>query len=132
VGSENVEIVRRLYDCFARRDNETPFQYFSEEIVWDARGIPVFDLDKVFHGHDGVREFWRTWLAAWEEINFEVKEMHEMDDQVVAFVQQRQRGRDTGIWSDMPPYAQAWTVREGKIVRLKYFGAEDARREFGL
>jgi ketosteroid isomerase-like protein len=132
VASENVEIVQRLYECFGKRDNETPFEYFDEEIEWDARGIPVFDLDKVFHGHGGVREFWRTWLLAWEEIDFEVKEMHESGGQVVAFVQQRQRGRDTGIWSDMPPYAQAWTLRDGKVIRLKYYPAADARREFGL
>jgi hypothetical protein len=34
---------------------------------------------------------------------------------------QRQRGRHSGIWTERPPYAQVFTVRDGKLVRWRTF-----------
>jgi ketosteroid isomerase-like protein len=133
VASENIEIVEQLFDCFRRRDNETPFDYYAEDIVWDARGGPMLDLAEVYHGHDGVREFWRGWLAAWEEIDFEVVEIRELPpDRVVTVFQQRNRGRGSGIWIEMERHAFLWTIRERKVTAMKFYGLDEARAKFEL
>lgn len=130
--SENVRIVRALYDAFARRDHDYPFTVYDEDIEWDARGVPMADLTGVYRGHDGVRRFWRTWLVAWQDLEFRIEDMVESGDTVVAFMWQRQRGRTTGIWTDFPRYAQIWTLRDGKVIRLRYAKPEEARAELGL
>jgi ketosteroid isomerase-like protein len=121
VGEENVEIVRQMYACFKARDNETPFDYFAEDVVWDARGPQIPGLDHVYRGHDGIRAFWRQWLEAWEEIEFETGEPVELDDgRVRVLVRQRNRGRGTGIWIEMDPYHHTWTVDGGKVTRVEF------------
>jgi hypothetical protein len=40
---------------------------------------------------------------------------------VALLYNQRQRGRHSGIWTDLPPYAQVFTVRDGKLVRWRTF-----------
>jgi ketosteroid isomerase-like protein len=121
VGSENVEIVRRLYECFRVRDNETPFSLYADDIVWDGRGAQIPGLDQEYLGHDGVRNFWRQWLEAWAEIDFEMDEPLELDDgRVRVLVRQRNRGHGTGIWVDQDPYFHFWTLEDGKVTRLEF------------
>jgi ketosteroid isomerase-like protein len=121
VPSENVEIVRRMYDCFRRRDNETPFSIYAEDVVWDARGAQIPGLGHIYHGHEGVRTFWRQWLEAWDEIEFETDEPVELDDgRVQVLVRQRNRGHGTGIWIDQDPYEHFWTLVDGKVKRVEF------------
>ena len=117
MSEENVEIVRALFDLFARRDHEAAFDYYDAEIEWDAsRG----DLDTagVYHGHDGVRDYWRRWLASWEDVEATEVEFVDGGQTVVALIhQQRLRGRGSGIEVDAPPYALGFTLRNGKVAR---------------
>ena len=119
--SENVEIVEGLYECFARRDNETPFEYFAEDIEWDARGSRILGLDEVFRGHSGVRLFWTQWLEAWDEIDYRIEGPVELDDgRVAVVVRQRNLARGAGIWIDHEPYRHLWTLEGGKVTRVEY------------
>jgi hypothetical protein len=66
VAAGNVEIVRGIYDAVARRDNVTPFEVYAEDIVWDVSNASRGGLGPklVYHGHEGVRQFWRDGVAA--------------------------------------------------------------------
>ncbi len=113
--------MRGLYQCFKRRDNETPFEYYSEDIVWDARGAHILGLDEVYRGHDGVRRFWRQWLDAWQEIEFEASEPEELPDgRIRVHVRQRNLGREAGVWIDQRPYLHFWTIDEGKVTKVEF------------
>ena len=116
-----VEIVRRMYECFRRRDNETPFSYYADDVVWDARGAGIVGLEEVYRGHEGIRDFWRQWLEAWEEIEFETDEPVELEDgRVRVLVRQRNRWHGTGIWIDQDPYLHYWTVEGSKVTRVEF------------
>jgi ketosteroid isomerase-like protein len=121
VGSENVEIVRRLYEMFRTRDNEAAFELMDPEIEWDTRGAGIPGADQVYAGHEGVKTYWRAWLEAWDEIDFDVDEPVELEENrvVARITRQRNHGRGTGIWIDQRPYVQEWTLRDGKVVRMR-------------
>jgi ketosteroid isomerase-like protein len=121
VPSENVEIVRRLYELFRARDNDAALELMDPEIEWDARDVDIPGLDHEYRGHGGVAEFWRQWLDAWDEIDFDVSDPVELSDgRILATItRQRNRGRGTGIWVDQAPYSQLWTIRGGKVVAVK-------------
>ena len=121
MGSENVEIVGRLYECFRTGDNETPFRYFDADIVWITHDIRIPDIDRVYHGHEGVRAFWRQWLSAWDELEWEIAELEELKDgRVRVEIHQRNKGKGTGIWIEQRPYEQIWTIADGKVIRVDY------------
>jgi ketosteroid isomerase-like protein len=121
-GSENVEIVKRLYESFRTRDNDAAFELYAEDIVWDVSGFEVLGLEGVYHGHDGVRAFWRNWLDAWKGIEWEQTEPEELEDgRVVARVcNQRNTGRETGIEIGQKDYEQTWTIENGKVTRVQF------------
>jgi ketosteroid isomerase-like protein len=117
MSQENVEIVRTLFDLFARRDHEAAFDYYDADIEWDASRAGV-DAAGNYHGHDGVRADWRGWLSAWEDVEATEVEFVDGGETVVALIhQQRLRGRGSGIEVDAPPYALAFVFRDGKVVR---------------
>jgi ketosteroid isomerase-like protein len=121
MSQENVEIVRKLFDTFARRDHEAAFAYYDAEIEWDAsRARESGDVDTagVYLGHDGVRAYWRRWLSAWEDVRATDVEFVDRAQTVVALInKQRLRGRGSGVEVDAPPYALAFAFRNGKVVR---------------
>jgi len=119
----NIEIVSGLYKAFKARDNEAPFEFYDDEIEWDlTRFGEIFggdiDFEGVYRGHEGVRQYWREWLAAWETIEFEVDELVAIGDCVLAGpIHQRMRGRASGILIETPAWWQLWRLREGKVTR---------------
>jgi ketosteroid isomerase-like protein len=81
-----------------------------------------------------VRTYWRRWFEAWRDLEFEVEDVLDAGDEVVALiVNQRQWGRHTGIATDLPPYAQVFTLRDGKLVRWRTFPVQaEALEAVGL
>src|SRR6478672_6294166 len=144
MSQKNVEFVRAMTEAvnnpegvehLATGDNEfAPF--LDPEIEWDATRARdlVPDLADVYFGHEGVRTYWRRWLEAWRDLEFEVQDYLDAGDEVVVLIcNQRQRGRYTGIVTELPPYALVWTVRDGKVVRFRAFPNQDeALKAVGL
>jgi ketosteroid isomerase-like protein len=125
MSQENVELVRNLLDMFARREHEAVFAFYAPDIEWDATnisGLGLDDLRGIYRGHDGVRTYWRRWLQAWEDLEFEVADVVDAGDEIVALIRnQRQWGRSSGIATEMPPYGLVFTIRDGKVVRWRNF-----------
>jgi ketosteroid isomerase-like protein len=123
MSEENVELVRELLEAFRRREYEHAFAFYDPNIVWEHQGGPLDEIRGVYHGHEGVRTYWRRWLAAWRDIEFELDpDVRDAgDDVVVLFRHQRQFGRFSGIETEMPPSGAVFTIRDGKVVRWRYF-----------
>ena len=115
-----MEIVRLLLEAFQRRDHERAFDFYDPEIEWDASraATQVPDAAKVYHGHAGVRRYWREWLSAWKDLEFETQEIVDGGDDVVVLIRnQRQWGRHSGIETEVPPYGLRFTIRCGRVVK---------------
>jgi 3-hydroxybutyryl-CoA dehydrogenase len=123
----NREIVLRMIDAFRSGDSESPFRYIAPEVEWDAQSVPFFaadtfppDMQRVYRGHEGIRQFWRGWLSAFD-VDFDVEDVVEVDDSVMCWIpRQTLRGRDSGIEFDVA-YAWLYTFRGGQLVRVAFF-----------
>lgn len=119
----NVEIVEDLISAHQRGDFAAVFALYDPGIEWRIDRLPdrAGDLEPVYHGHAGVRTFWRAWLAAWEVARFEYEELIDAGDAVVAILTQHLRGRTSGLAAEWKSYGQVWTLRDGKVVRVEFF-----------
>ena len=122
--------MRGLYQAFARGDTETAFAVYARDIEWDNSSGPA-GIGGVYHGHEGVRMFWHQWLDAWEHVDLDLEELLDAGEDVVAVVTQRNRGRSSGIVVEQE-HAAIWTVRDGKIVRMRVFDNLAAALEFAV
>ena len=136
MSQKNVELVRDLLEAFQRRDHERAFDFYDPDIEWDATRVAelIPDLAGVYHGHEGVRTYWREWLSAWKDLQFEVEDLRDGGEEVVALIRnQRQWGRHSGIATDIPSYGIVFTIRDGVVVRWRtYPDHESALEAAGL
>src|SRR5205809_2715083 len=112
----NVDVVRRIYEAAARRDDATPFEVYAEDIVWDvsnARRVALA-MKPVYHGHEGVRQYWREIVSAFGEVDFEVDELIDAGDQVLAVIREREVGRASGAPVETTHLA-LYTLSDGKV-----------------
>jgi ketosteroid isomerase-like protein len=125
MSEENVEIVRQLHEAFARRDNKSPFAVYDPDIEYDlsrAPGLVLPGKEAIYHGHDGVRRYWRSWLQAWGSVDAPVEQMLDAGDEVVVLMGRATlRGKISGAEVEIPPWAQVWNLREGKVIRLRLY-----------
>jgi ketosteroid isomerase-like protein len=120
MSEENVEIVRRLYEAVARRDDVFPFEVYADDIVWDVSdvGFSQFMTRPVFHGHEGVRQFWREMVASFKVWDFEVEKIEDAGDHVLAVVRDQAVGRASGAPVEASHVA-VWTMSGGRVIRMQ-------------
>jgi ketosteroid isomerase-like protein len=130
----SIEAVRsRLGDSDAEGALAEMAKLWDPQIEWDSSAAAELpDIDMVYRGREAVRRFWRQWLAAWELVEFEY-ELVDAGDSVVCLLDQRMRGRSTGIELPMGKYAQVATFRDGLMVHWKVYASQsDALKAVGL
>ena len=132
MSEENVEVVRLAYDYVATgQDAATVLAIYDPEIEWDISQAPARHLlgePHVFRGHDGLKKFFRAWYEAWEVVKPDLEELIDAGDQVIAIETTRGRGRASGLSVELP-HVSVWTLREGKIIRVAWFGTREAALE---
>lgn len=135
MSAENVEVVRRLYDAVARRDTEAVLELYDSEIEWDGsrnRWSEVLPARATWKGIENLKNLFRTYYEMWESFDDEVEELIDAGDHVVAVVNSRGRGRESGLEVEWLGNAGLWTVRDGRIVRVVWFPTrEEAMKAAG-
>jgi ketosteroid isomerase-like protein len=127
MSSENVEIVRRGTDAYRRGALEEASHWTHPEIVWDMSRLQVPDAG-VYRGFEGLLTFFNRWQESWESLELEPLEYIEAGDQVVTVIRQSGRGRLSGAEVEHR-FAQLWTLRDGKIVRMVMYPDREAALE---
>jgi ketosteroid isomerase-like protein len=85
-----------------------------------------------YRGGSGALEGWRDWLSPWASYRVESQEFIDAGDDVVALVHVRARTSRDDVEVEHSP-AAVWTVKEGKIVRVRFFlEREEALKAAGL
>jgi len=138
MSQENVEIVRTAMEDFGAGRTEfdadgTLTRMAGEErwhsdIEFEVPEAVVPEMRGVFRGKEAVRRWWGEWLGAWEAVEFEY-ELLDAGDRVVALIDQRMRGRSTGIEVSRGEYAQVFTITDGLLVHWGFYGHQSEALE---
>ncbi len=144
MSQENVNVVGAIYEVFESSQGEAGFEAliaaieigpWTPDMVWDSREVEAFglsDMVGVYRGVEGGKQFWGTWLPAWEAVEVEY-EIRDAGDSVVVLLDQRMRGRSTGIEVDFGKHAQVWDFQDGLISRWKFHASQqEALKAVGL
>jgi ketosteroid isomerase-like protein len=125
MSEENVEIVRRVYESWARGDFSR-VDYFDPDIEFEMADWP--HQTKV-RGIDAMWETWRSTLAAFDNFRSTATGFEDFGANVLAFNRIEASGKESGagVGADV---ASLMRVEGGKVVRLAlYWDVDAARRE---
>jgi ketosteroid isomerase-like protein len=140
MSQENVELVPVLAESLRNREvvarvasGAIDVELFDPEVEWDMSGMAGLmpsDTTGIYSGHEGVRTYWRQWLEAWGDLQYEVQDVLDAGDEVVALIRNSCFwGRHSGILTELPPFAMVFTFRNGKVVRFRAFPDHELARE---
>jgi uncharacterized protein len=122
MSQENVDLVQRLYDAWARNEFPGPVELLDPDIEYVnpegaiepgiRRGLAAFSraVESVFDG-------WQTW-------QMEPEQLKAFGDQVAVVVGYRARGLGSGLEVEGRESA-LWTLRDGKVTRYEWFHEPD-------
>ena len=126
-GSE--EVLRRTYEALTRRDLA----------VLNELADPDFEMDltervlnpATYHGAEGLLRFLGEIDELWASMDIDVERVIERGDEVLAVLMVTLTGRGSGVEMESR-IAQRWTLRDGRLLRMKLYGDADAAvAEFG-
>jgi uncharacterized protein len=121
MSEENVEVVRGVYDAWQRGDFDAALEAFHEDIEWvGPPGISRAGGEWDTRGHEGVRRSLGRWLSTWVEYRFELRELIDHGNEVLACGWQHGRGKGSGVEVSEEIFS-VWTLQAGKIVRQRMF-----------
>ena len=117
-----VERVRRQRDAANRRDIDAVMSSFAADAVFEGRA-----LGDTFEGQAAIRDFIEGWFGTYEELEYELEEVHDLGNGVVfAVVLQEARPADTvGHVQQREGWVYVWVG--GLIGRLTISEVDEAR-----
>jgi ketosteroid isomerase-like protein len=130
VARADADIARQGYERFASRDVEGFLELVHPDIDWGTSGL-FPGMRARYVGHEGVVEFFHTFMDTWESLDIEVLEMRDVPDGVLAHLRFFARGRG-GVKVDRR-FAQHMTIEDGRLRRIRTWAEwPEALRALGL
>jgi ketosteroid isomerase-like protein len=126
MSGENVEVVRRGFEAWTRRDLPALMTFYGSdaEVDWSRSRGP---FKGVYRGRRGLEEFWNVLWSTWAESRIETHRIMETGSEVVVLNTAHFRGRD-GIEVSART-ALVFTVENGLITCLRLFDEQDEALE---
>jgi ketosteroid isomerase-like protein len=132
VFEQRVEFLRSAYDIWNRGDMEAWIALHDPSAQYDLAGAPLYDLDTVYRGHDGLRALWEGTHEPFGTFLYEPLQFTEGSDGVLVWVILRVRGAGSGVPVQVRGF-HAWRFRGGLLWNFEAHTEErDARRAVGL
>ena len=131
MSQRNVEIVRRIYERWARGDFRAGVELYDPYVLLVLR--PEFPDPGAYCGPDEIRRYMREdFLADLEGAAIVGEEFRDAGDSVIVRVNQQATGAGSGAPAAMR-YYQVWTFRGRSVIRIESIrGRGDALRAAGL
>jgi ketosteroid isomerase-like protein len=125
VSHENLEKVRQSFRRFRSGDAGWTDD-FHPDIEWDFSDYPMPDAPDTGRGREQLmNEVLATFFTGWLDYTADIRELIDVEDDVVVVLHETARLRDSDTVLDRE-YVQVWTVRKGLFVRFRVFRTREA------
>jgi uncharacterized protein len=117
MSQENVEIVRKAYDAFNRRDWDGVFRDADPDFALTTQVGPEAGTRR---GREEVTGFAQEFISVFDKLLWEPEEFFEGNDQVVVYVSVRSRPSGGGV-DLVVRNGHLWTIRDGALISMESF-----------
>jgi ketosteroid isomerase-like protein len=128
-----VEVVRELYERINGDDPDSIYELLSEDFRAEVPPSLSAEPD-VYEGHAGVRRYMDGFQGHLDDVRFEVLELLQEGDRVIADMVVKGRGTASGIPVEQAS-AVVHTIVDGKVARMDihvdFESARGSLREVG-
>ena len=116
MSSPAVQVVKEMYEAFARRDVAKVFSHFAPDL--EIRQTSALPWGGVYHGHAGAQVFFER-LTQQITSTVTIERIIDAVEHVVVIGRTAGRVNATGTTYDVP-LAHVWRVREGLVMEVEF------------
>jgi ketosteroid isomerase-like protein len=128
MSEENVEIVRRGFEAFARGDVEALLDVVDPDVEWSAAIGPILGVDAT-RGKTALRKFFLQDLPdGFEDFRAEPLSFEDHGDTVLVLTRYRGRGKSSGV-EIAQTFNTIYVLRDGTVVRMHDYGTRSEALE---
>ena len=117
---QNIEIVKKVYEAFARRDINSILDLLSSEVEWGEPENPFNPAAGTRYGHKGFLEWSNIGQEAEEILELELKKFLTDDDTVAVVGYTKCLAKPTGKIYETD-FVHLVTLNNGKVIRFREF-----------
>jgi uncharacterized protein len=118
MSEKNVELMRALYDAFARDDMAFILEGCDPDIeIVEGTMMPGA---RTYQGHQGLLDAIDNWAGQWDDFSVELERITDAGDRVVSLTHHRGRGKVSGAPVELH-VAYVHTIKGGKVIRWQIF-----------
>jgi ketosteroid isomerase-like protein len=131
MSEENLELVRAAMESFNLEGVDAVAERIHPD--FETTTPPSLSVEPdTYRGPEGVRRWFDAWGGTMDEVRFDVDELLDAGDRVVAVSRMVARSHTTGLEVEQP-VTLVWTLRDRQAVRLDpYATRAEALRAVGL
>ena len=119
------DLLHEAADALNRGDLEAYLALIDPEVEFTS--LIAEAEGETFHGHEGVRHWWRDIRGAFDEARWEFVDIHQLgEEKAVSYM------RITGVLSGVPVEQAMWqsiVMRNGRGIWWRFFRSEEEARE---
>lgn len=124
-------VVERGYETWNSGDVERFLETIHPDVIWQPSGV-FPGIDTHYEGHDGVRAFWRDFMAPWESLSVEMTEVRDAGPDAV-LIRVLFHGCGRGGIEVERVVGQLYEIRDGLLYRMRSYGSwEEALEATGV
>ena len=121
MSQENVDAFKRAMEHLERRDVESILKELDPAVEWHPAFTALLGGEtSVYHGHQGTREVIQQFWQVFSQAHFEVAEIRDLGDHVLAIGTMRVRGAESGAEVESP-WAYLVRSKKGKAVSIRVY-----------
>ena len=98
------------------RDAGALAAFLDDDVEWDVGTLQILGGARRYQGPAGVQQFFREWVGAFSDWDYEIVDLFEAGDCVIAELHQWGTGKASGARVEQH-WWQVWKLRDGKGVR---------------
>jgi ketosteroid isomerase-like protein/CheY-like chemotaxis protein len=114
---DDIGVVRRIYDAFARRDLEEALRHAADDVELMPHGTAsLVGRSEPYRGHDGIRQYFADAQRVWDDLRIRARDFRATGGGVVVFgsvegTSDGRRLRRRVVW--------VWQVRDGLATSMR-------------
>jgi ketosteroid isomerase-like protein len=115
--TDEADVVRAIYDAFARRDVQAALGFIAPDCELDLAGTArLAGRTGPYRGHEGLRDYFRDVERVWEELVLHTEDIRVIPGSVIVIghITGRRQGlevRRSSVWT--------WRVKDGRALSVK-------------
>ena len=117
---ENLQLVQQNYAAFGRGDLPGFLSNLTDDVVWESRYTSNIPFGGLWHGHEGVTQFFANLGETLDVKDFGIEEFISQANTVVVLGYEKVQIKSTGS-EYKNEWVHVWKLKEGKVTKVRTY-----------